>query len=260
MSFNFTPFSAQLTVPHTTYPLAKDWVPNVPYNCANPMDESNVTQILAISVGSISNPISYNTTSLYANLGACVKIILVNNVNIQHSFTIDKVSSTGNYNNSVDDADLTKAQINSIDMDIMNSTDNVGFGPGINAFYAWMPQVQSQFKYYCGISGHEAADEKGTLFVGASSTPADINSGVGIFVIILIAILGIIGLTLFLSKQRGKNQNHPTDSSFVNKQNNMIQKIKENANNSLKNSFCLHCGSRTEPNDVFCQNCGSRVS
>ena len=198
-SFGFGAANAATSVPHTSYPAAKDWVPNAPYSCANPMDESNVTQILAISAGSTSVPISYNTTSLYAELGACVKFVLVDKVALHHDFTIDKVSSTGNTNNSIDDANLAKAEINAIDMDTMNSTDDVGFGAGINVFYAWMPQVQSKFTYYCGQPGHETSGMKGTLYVGYTKP----TSSPGFEVVpVMLAFLGVAVIANVYKKNR----------------------------------------------------------
>lgn len=177
ISLIFVPGMATATsVPHTSYPNAKDWVPNVPYSCANQMDETNVSQILAIQAGTSSASIAYNTTQLYANVGACVKFVLVDIVDMHHDFVIDKITSTGNIDPMVQDANLSRAEINTIDMDVMNSTYDIGFGPGINIFYAWMPQVPSHFTYYCSLPGHEANGMRGTLWVEASNSGTSSSS------------------------------------------------------------------------------------
>lgn len=202
-SIGFGAASAATAVPHTTYPAAKDWVPNVPYSCATPMDESNVTQILAIQAGTPGVPISYNTTTLYANLGACVKLVLNDSVSLWHDFTLDKVSSTGNDNNSIPDANLNKAEINAIDMDVSNSTADVGFGPGLNVFYAWMPTVKSSFTYYCGQPGHEAAGMKGTLYVGYDKSTSTQSAAPGFELLpVMLAFLGVATIAIVARKHK----------------------------------------------------------
>lgn len=203
-SVGFGANSTAPAVPHTTYPAAANWVPNAPYSCANPMDESNVTQIFAIQAGSITpkSMVSFNTSGLYANLGACIKIVLVDVVPIHHDFTIDKVSSTGNTNNSIDDANLNKAELNSIDMDTDNNTANVGFGPGINVFYSWMPKVKSKFLYFCGQPGHEDTGMKGYLYVGYTKpTPITTTPGFQI-VSVMLAFIGVATMDLIYNKKR----------------------------------------------------------
>ena len=95
---------------------------------------------------------------------------------MQHSFVIDKVGGVSN--SQIDDANLSDAQINAINMVIDNSTADVGFGPGENVFYAWMPQVPAQFTYYCEQPGHRTAGEQGTLYIGSHSQTIGINQGV----------------------------------------------------------------------------------
>ena len=186
--------AASATVPHTSYTNAKAlaWVPNAPYSCANQTDETNVTQILAIQAGSADTPITYNTTNLYADKGACVKFVLVDVVNLHHDFTLDKVVTTGNTDPTVQDADLTKAQINTIDMDTMNNTDDVGFGPGINVFYSWMPQVDAHFTYFCGQPGHRAQGMEGTLWVGAQPSSPGFDLAPLIVALLSVATVGFI--------------------------------------------------------------------
>lgn len=151
-----------------------DFSPPVPYHCANPTDESNVTQTTTVTVGNATSDYYFDSHLIYANKSTCIKIILKNeSPSVYHGFFIDEV---GGGNESVVDANLTGRNIDAVEIEVENNSSDVGFGPGLNVFYIATPFVEANFSYYCDEPGHVAMlNERGTLVVGdfyISSSPS----------------------------------------------------------------------------------------
>ena len=144
-----------------------NFVPLVPFSCANQLDETNVSYQIAIIASDAQGTLKFNKASLYVPENACVKLTFQNNGAMTHDFVIDEV---GGGNTSKIDADLSGPNIDTIKLSIGNSTSDIGFGPGLNVFYFYTPQVPAQFTFYCDIPGHRQGGEQGTLFVGTSSS------------------------------------------------------------------------------------------
>lgn len=149
-----------------------DFQPNVPYVCANQFDQSNVTFTLNLADGTPDDQLKFNTTSLVAPKDACVALVYKNlSPDVVHDLVIEAVNGT--------------AGITHVDMDVYNSTANIGWGPGVNVFFFHTPNVDAQFTYFCEQPGHRAIGEVGTLFVGtgpsssSSSTSSSLSSPIG---------------------------------------------------------------------------------
>ena len=140
--------------------------PNVPYVCADQYDQSNVTATLNLAEGTPNDQIVFNTSTLVAPKDACVALVIRNlSPDVVHDLVIEEVAGA--------------AGITHVDMDVYNSTSNIGWGPGLNVFFFHTPNADAQFTYFCEQPGHEAQGEKGTLYVGAGPSSLSLPFGLG---------------------------------------------------------------------------------
>ena len=119
-----------------------------------------------VVVGVVIGQTKYNVTEINVNKGECFTIVFQNlDSSMEHDLVIDKVG--GSANQSVLDADLSKAQINHVDFDSAGPTVDYGWGPnGIDKFNVSAPNVDATFTYYCDVPGHRAGGMEGKLIVG----------------------------------------------------------------------------------------------